>query len=88
MATDDERSVVIVSHDERLKEVADRVLWLEDGSFRELASLVTDPVCGMQVTPGGGTPHRLHGADTWWFCSSACADEFVADADRFATSRP
>lgn len=84
LATDDDRSVVIVSHDERLREVADRVLWLEDGVFRDLASLVTDPVCGMQVTPGDRTPHRLHRADTSWFCSSACADEFVADADRYA----
>ncbi|HIQ00825.1 MAG TPA: ABC transporter ATP-binding protein [Anaerolineales bacterium] len=27
------RSVIIVSHDERIKDIADRVLWLEDGSF-------------------------------------------------------
>ena len=32
------RSIVIVSHDARLREVADRILWLEDGTFRELAS--------------------------------------------------
>ena len=28
------RTVVIVSHDHRIREVADRVLWLEDGGFR------------------------------------------------------
>jgi ABC-type lipoprotein release transport system permease subunit len=39
--------VVIVSHDERLREVADRVLWLEDGRLKALAALVRDPVCGM-----------------------------------------
>jgi len=26
--------VIIVSHDQRIKEIADRVLWLEDGEFR------------------------------------------------------
>ena len=30
------RSVVIVSHDQRIKDIADRVLWLEDGEFREI----------------------------------------------------
>lgn len=29
------RSVIIVSHDQRIKEIADRVLWLEDGEFRK-----------------------------------------------------
>jgi putative ABC transport system ATP-binding protein len=31
------RSIVIVTHDHRLKEIADRVLWLEDGRLRESA---------------------------------------------------
>jgi putative ABC transport system ATP-binding protein len=29
------RTVVIVSHDHRIREVADRVLWLEDGRFQD-----------------------------------------------------
>jgi len=29
------RTVVIVSHDHRIREVADRILWLEDGRFRD-----------------------------------------------------
>jgi putative ABC transport system ATP-binding protein len=82
LATDDGRSVVIVSHDERLKEIADRVLWLEDGQFRELAALATDPVCGMAVETGD-TPHLDHSSRTWWFCSTHCRDEFVANPDRF-----
>jgi DNA-binding FrmR family transcriptional regulator len=49
LATEDGRAVVIVSHDARLKEIADRVLWLEDGTFRELATMATDPICGMAV---------------------------------------
>jgi putative ABC transport system ATP-binding protein len=56
LAKDDGRSVVIVSHDDRLREIADRVLWLEDGQFRELAAMATDPVCGMAVE--STSPHR------------------------------
>ena len=29
------RSVIIVSHDQRIKDIADRVLWLEDGEIKE-----------------------------------------------------
>jgi putative ABC transport system ATP-binding protein len=29
------RTVVIVSHDHRIREVADRILWLEDGRFKD-----------------------------------------------------
>ncbi|HVP13587.1 MAG TPA: ABC transporter ATP-binding protein [Phycisphaerae bacterium] len=32
------RTVVVVSHDERISAFADRVLWLEDGSFKDRAS--------------------------------------------------
>jgi putative ABC transport system ATP-binding protein len=41
------RSVVIVSHDQRIKDIADRVLWLEDGEFRETLTMAMDPICGM-----------------------------------------
>ncbi len=33
IAREQGRSVVIVSHDQRIKDIADRVLWLEDGQF-------------------------------------------------------
>jgi putative ABC transport system ATP-binding protein len=74
-----------VSHDDRLREVADRVLWLEDGTFRELTGMVTDPVCGMAVEPAGNPTATLHG-QTWWFCSIHCHDEFTNDPDRFRAS--
>ena len=85
LATDDGRGVVIVSHDNRLKEIADRILWLEDGRFRELAAMATDPVCGMPVETGTG-PHRDHDGRTWWFCSTHCRDEFNTAPDRFLTA--
>lgn len=83
LATDEGRSVVIVSHDDRLKEIADRILWLEDGQFRELAAMATDPVCAMPVETGAGH-HLVHGGRDWYFCSAHCLDEFHAHPSRFA----
>jgi putative ABC transport system ATP-binding protein len=79
LAADEHRSVVIVSHDDRLKEIADRVLWLEDGTFRELSTMATDPICGMAVTADEKTTIHLHrDGQTWWFCSTNCRDEYAA----------
>ena len=86
LATDDRRSVVIVSHDQRLKEIADRVLWLEDGEFRELAAMATDPVCGMAVETGE-VPHLELDGRTLWFCSAYCRDEFADQPQRFTEPR-
>jgi putative ABC transport system ATP-binding protein len=81
LADEDDRSVVIVSHDDRLRQVADRVLWLEDGRFKTLAALVVDPVCRMQVEPTG--PHTDWKGRTLWFCSEGCRAEFAASPERF-----
>jgi putative ABC transport system ATP-binding protein len=83
LATEDGRSVVIVSHDDRLKDIADRILWLEDGQFRELAAMATDPVCGMPVD-SGLAPRLEHAGRTWWFCSEHRRDEFAATPERFS----
>jgi putative ABC transport system ATP-binding protein len=70
------RAVVVVSHDHRLREFADRVLWLEDGRFSDLARLVRDPVCGMEVEADG--PHFLEIAgQRWIFCSAGCRREYA-----------
>ena len=83
LATDDGRSVIIVSHDDRLREIADRILWLEDGTFRELAAMTTDPVCGMAVDTTS-TYRAEHAGRAWWFCSTHCRDEFIAEPASFA----
>src|SRR5574338_245725 len=49
IAKEQGRSVVIVSHDQRIKDIADRVLWLEDGEIKQAISMAVDPVCGMAV---------------------------------------
>src|SRR3990172_442204 len=51
LAKEEGATVVMVSHDERLREIADRVLWLEYGLFKALQALVRDPSCGMLVDP-------------------------------------
>ena len=38
------RTVVIVSHDHRIRQVADRILWLEDGRFKDIDKLDWDPL--------------------------------------------
>ncbi|MFC2968094.1 heavy metal translocating P-type ATPase [Acidimangrovimonas pyrenivorans] len=40
---------------------------------------VTDPVCGMTVTPGPDTPSETFGGETFHFCSDKCHDTFKAD---------
>jgi putative ABC transport system ATP-binding protein len=78
LAKEEGTTVVIVSHDERLREVADRVLWLEDGRFKELRSLERDPVCGMLVEPERAiTLERPEGM--LFFCAAGCRDEYVRD---------
>lgn len=77
------KSIVIVSHDDRLKEIADRTLWLEDGSFKPMNQMSADPVCGMVVSRETST-HLMAYGQTYYFCSELCRGEFEADPDRFA----
>ena len=88
LAKDEGATVVIVSHDERLREVADRVLWLEDGRFKALHALVRDPTCGMLVDPAAAPVSLERHGSTLYFCSRGCRDEFAApDAAEEAFAR-
>lgn len=40
LGRDQGRAIVIVTHDHRLKEIADRVLWLEDGKLSETQKVI------------------------------------------------
>ena len=81
-AAEEGRSVIIVSHDVRLKDIADRVLWLEDGQLGSMNEMATDPVCGMGVEREGSA-HSVHDGTTFYFCSTACRTEFTADPRHF-----
>jgi putative ABC transport system ATP-binding protein len=51
------RTAIVVSHDARLRDIADRVLWLEDGKLRSLAPGEEEPYVVRAV--GGKEPGRL-----------------------------
>ena len=70
------RSVVIVSHDQRIKDIADRVLWLEDGEFKEMMTMAIDPVCGMSIERDEAISAEWQG-QTYYFCARGCRDEFL-----------
>jgi len=50
--------------------------------------LVTDPVCGMQVSPATAPQRRNIGGDPVWFCSAHCATTFDADPHRYHAPTP
>ena len=82
IAKEQDLSVVIVSHDQRIKDIADRVLWLEDGQFKAMATMATDPVCGMSVDRAKAVAGEWSG-QTYYFCSRGCKAEFMVDATTF-----
>ena len=82
IAKEQGRSVVIVSHDQRIKDIADRVLWLEDGQFKEMVSMATDPVCGMAVEQETAIEMEREG-HLYYFCAKGCRDEFASNPEQF-----
>ncbi len=80
------RTVIIVSHDHRIREAADRVLWLEDGRFKDIGKLIRDPVCGMTVEEDGAVTESYQGR-TYHFCAAGCRREFLDDPSSFIAER-
>ena len=78
------RSVVIVSHDERIKGIADRVMWLEDGQFKDVVAMATDPVCGMAIEREKAVAGDRAGV-TYYFCSRGCRAEYLDGVEAATT---
>lgn len=76
IAKEQGRSVIIVSHDQRIKDIADRVLWLEDGEFKVTVTMAIDPVCGMSVEREEALSAEWEGQN-YYFCAQGCRDEFT-----------
>ncbi|MCB0192069.1 MAG: ATP-binding cassette domain-containing protein [Anaerolineae bacterium] len=83
IAKEEQRSVIIVSHDQRIKEIADRVLWLEDGEFKNSVELAVDPVCGMSVDRETAPAYVQYNGQVVYFCAQGCKDEFLATPKKF-----
>jgi putative ABC transport system ATP-binding protein len=82
-----DRAVIVVSHDQRIREVADRVLWLEDGRLSDMGQLAIDPVCNMGVDVASARATLHHEGKTYYFCSNGCSWEFQSDPARFLTAQ-
>ena len=79
------RSVIIVSHDQRIRDIADRVLWLEDGQFKETMVMAVDPVCGMAVE-GKNAVSAVWDGVTFYFCARGCQQEFLSSPAEFLSA--
>ncbi len=42
-------------------------------------TVAIDPVCGMEVTPGDGTPHLHHDGVDHWFCNPGCRSRYAEE---------
>ena len=79
------KTIVIVSHDLRIRYFADRVLWLEDGHLgvRWSENATVDPVC-LMVVEKERTPHMMeHEGKKYYFCSTECKREFEMDPAKY-----
>lgn len=85
IAKEENRSVIIVSHDQRIKDIADRVLWLEDGQFKDVVEMAIDPVCGMAVDREHTPARTEYDGRLFYFCALGCRDEFLAAPEQFWT---
>jgi putative ABC transport system ATP-binding protein len=84
------KTVVAVTHDHRIEDVADQVLWLEDGRLSTQrpgeVNYATDPVCGMRIDRARGAGERRINGEVVVFCSDICIDRFDADPERYMDS--
>ena len=90
LAKEQAKTVVAVTHDHRIEDVADRLLWLEDGQLSDrppdAAETATDPVCGMTIAKARSAgERRVDGVDVF-FCSDICLERFDADPEAYLSA--
>lgn len=92
IARDEGCSVLMVTHDPRVEEIADRILWLEDGKLsdrkEEEHNWVKDIVCGMRVDAWRPTFTFIHGSEKYDFCSSRCLERFKESPENYLSNEP
>lgn len=87
IAREERKTIVMVTHDHRITDVADRLLWLADGALRDRENgfdTAADPVCGMELVIERAAGHRELGERSYHFCSEFCLSKFDNDPDRYA----
>jgi putative ABC transport system ATP-binding protein len=82
-----QKAVVIVSHDHRIREIADRIVWLEDGTFRSDVVTDRDPVCS-RVIEVEGAPSKEYEGRIYVFCGENCYKLFEAEPRRYTGAAP
>jgi Cu+-exporting ATPase len=50
----------------------------------DVMAMVTDPVCGMRIDADDAAATAEYEGKTYYFCSEACHDTFVADPFSYA----
>ncbi|MBI2860344.1 MAG: ATP-binding cassette domain-containing protein [Chloroflexi bacterium] len=79
------KTIVIVSHDHRIRALVDRTLWLEDGRLRVRWSdgVTLDPVCLMAIERTKTPDSFQYDGDTYYFCSVECKKRFEASPAKY-----
>jgi putative ABC transport system ATP-binding protein len=88
IARDKGCAVILVTHDPRVEDVADRILWLEDGALRDRRSekhaWTRCPVCNMRVDEWTARLHTAYDGRNFVFCSMRCEERFMENPAAFA----
>lgn len=77
IAKDQGKTIIIATHDLRVRDLADRVLWLEDGkiSVRWSDGYLIDPVCLMLVNKSSEIT-SIYDEKIFYFCTGKCKERF------------
>lgn len=89
LVRDEGKTVVVVTHNPVLADMADRVLWIEDGKLRdrkdEAHLWVKDPVCGMQIDQWTATFFTSSQGTRHSFCSKRCQERFEQEPKKYSS---
>ncbi len=79
------KTVVIVTHDPRITDLADRILWLEDGkiSLKWAKIQPIDPVCLMTVEETDASLSMELQGSQYYFCSLNCKKAFEQESQKY-----
>jgi putative ABC transport system ATP-binding protein len=85
-----EKTVLIVTHDYRIRDYADRVFWLEDGkiSLRYANGQFIDPVCFMNLDNAELVYNHTYEEKDYIFCSEDCLNEFNSNQSYYLSRIP